>query len=104
MTYKLVNRIKRSGWPVFTRSGKVSKKWKKAHPAANRAVLKKFGSKTAKAMNKIRIPKSELLGSHTRSGKIKISSRVPKKLIPAIAHHEKVEHRLMKKKRRKSKK
>ena len=90
--------IKRSGWPVFTKSGKVSMKWKKAHQAANRATLKKFGSKVAKAINKIKVPKNELLGSHTRTGKIKISSRVPKKLRPAIRHHEKIEHRLMKKK------
>lgn len=81
---------------MFTRSGKVSKKWKKAHPAANRAVLKRFGGKIAKAVNKIKVPKSELLGSHTKGGKIKISSRVPKKLRGAIAYHEKVEHRLMK--------
>ena len=93
----IVKIIKKSGWPVYTKSGKVSKKWKKAHPAANRAVLKKFGSKTAKAINKIKVPSSELLGSHTRTGKIKVSSRVPKKLRGAIAYHEKVEHRLMKK-------
>ena len=93
----IVKRIKKSGWPVYTKSGKVSQKWKKAHPAANRAVLKKFGSKTAKEINKIHVPSSELLGSHTKTGKIKVSSRVPKKLRGAIAYHEKVEHRLMKK-------
>lgn len=98
MAYTLVKRIKRSGWPVKTKSGKISKKWKKSHPAANRAVLKKFGSKTAKAVNKIKVPKTELLGSHTKKGKILISKRVPKKLRGAIAYHEKVEHRLMTKK------
>ncbi len=95
----IVKRIKKLGWPVYTRSGKVSKKWEKAHPAANRAVLKKFGGKVAKAVNKIHIPRTELLGSHTRAGKIKVSSRVPKKLRGAIAYHEKVEHRLMTRKR-----
>lgn len=90
--------IKKAGWPVYTPSGKISEKWKKAHPAANRATLKKFGSKTAKAINKIKVPKNELLGSHTRAGKIKVSSRVPEKLRPAIRYHEKVEHTLMKKK------
>lgn len=95
MAYTLVPRIKRKGWPVFTKSGKVSRKWKKAHPAANRATLKRFGRKIAKAVNKIKVPITELLGSHTRKGKIKISSRVPKKLRGAIAYHEKVEHRLM---------
>lgn len=104
MTYKLVKRIKRKGWPVFTKSGKVSKKWKKSHPAANRAVLKAMGSKVAKAVNKIKVPKNELLGSHTKGGKIIISKRVPKKLRGAIVYHEKVEHRLMKPKKRRSKK
>lgn len=90
--------IKKAGWPVYTRSGKVSAKWRRAHRAANLATLKRFGGKTAKAVNKIKVPKNELLGSHTRAGKIKVSSRVPKKLRPAIAYHEKVEHILMTKK------
>lgn len=101
MVVKVVKAIKKIGWPVYTKSGKVSQKWKKSHPAANRAVLKRFGSKTAKAVNKIRVPNTELLGSHTREGKIKVSSRVPKKLRGAIAYHEKVEHRLMTRKGRK---
>lgn len=98
---KIVKRIKKAGWPVYTKSGKlISKKWKKAHEAANRAALKKFGSKTAKAVNKIKIPNNELLGSHTRGGKIIISKRVPKKLRPAIAYHERVENKIMTKKKR----
>jgi len=91
-------RIKKAGWPVYTKSGRISSKWKKAHPAANRAVLKAMGSKTAKAVNKIKVPKNELLGSHTRGGKILVSSVVPKKLRKAIAFHERVEHKLMTKK------
>ena len=97
--YKLVKRIRRAGWPVFTRSGKISRAWKKAHPAANRATLKKFGSKVAKAVNRIKVSRKELLGSHTRVGKIKVSSIVPKRLRKAIAYHERVEHRLMKRKK-----
>lgn len=93
--------IKKAGWPVYTRSGRISAKWKKAHQAANRATLKKFGSKVAKAINKLKVPKNELLGSHTRSGKIKVSSRVPKNLRSAIKYHEKVEHKLMTGKKRK---
>lgn len=92
---KLVKRIKKVGWPVFTRSGKVSKKWHKAHNAANKAAREKFGSKTAKSINKIKVPSNELLGSHTRAGKIKVSAKVPKHLRGAIAYHEKVEHKLM---------
>lgn len=96
MRYKVVRRIKRAGWPVFTRSGKVSKKWEKSHPAANRATLKRFGPGIAKAVNRIKVKADELIGSHTRAGKIKVSSIVPKRLRPAIAYHERVEHRLMK--------
>jgi len=95
---RVVKRINKAGWPVYTRSGRVSAKWKKAHPAANRAVLKAMGPKVAKQVNKIKVPKNELLGTHTRKGKIKVSSRVPKKLRKAIALHEKVEHKLMTKK------
>lgn len=97
----IVNRIKRSGWPIFTRSGKISQKWKKAHHNANKAVLKRFGSKVAKKVNKIKVPRTELLGSHTRTGKIRISKRVPKSLRAAISYHEKVESRLMRKKSKK---
>lgn len=97
---KVVKRIKKVGWPVYTKSGKVSAKWKKAHPAANRAVLKAMGSKVAKAVNRIKVPSNELLGSHTKGGKVLVSSRVPKRLRGAIAYHEKVEHRLMTKKKR----
>jgi hypothetical protein len=97
---RVVKRIKKAGWPVYTKTGRISAKWKKAHPSANRAVLKAFGSKTAKAVNKIKVPNNELLGSHTRAGKIKVSSRVPKKLRKAIALHERVEHRLMTQKKR----
>lgn len=95
---RVVKHIKKAGWPVYTRSGRVSTKWKKAHPAANVAARKKFGSNIAKSINKIKVPSNELLGSHTRGGKITVSSRVPKKLRKAIAYHEKVEHKLMTKK------
>jgi len=94
MVYKLVKKIKREGWPT------ASKKWKRSHVAANKATLKAMGSKVAKRVNKIKVPKTELLGSHTKSGKIIISKRVPKTLRGAIAYHERVEHRLMTKKKK----
>lgn len=97
--YIVKKRIKDTGWPVHTKSGHVSKRWEKAHPAANKAAKRKFGSKAAKEIATIvkRTPKGELLGKHTRSGKIIISSRVPKRLRPAIVLHERTEHRLMSK-------
>ena len=96
---KIVKLIKKKGWPVYTKSGNISSKWKKAHPAANKAALKKFGIKVANKVNKIKTPANELLGSHTKDGRIIVSSRVPKHLRGAIAYHEKVEHRLMTKKK-----
>lgn len=95
--YTLKPRIKATGYPVHTPSGKVSSRWKKAHKNANKAALKRFGGKTAKEVSDLvkRTPKGELLGSHTKGGKILISKRVPKKLRGAVAYHEKVEHRLM---------
>lgn len=98
MAYTLVKRIKKTGFPVFTKSGRVSTKWKKSHQAANRAEKKRFGKRAFKALNKVKLPKDELYGSHTKSGKILISSRIPKKFRGQVAYHEKVESRLMRKK------
>lgn len=90
MSYKLVKRIKAIGWPIS------SKKWRGAHQAANKAEKKKYG-KQYKALKKIakKLPKGELLGSHTKSGKIKVSAKVPKRLRKSVAYHELIEHRLM---------
>lgn len=95
----VVKRIKKTGWPVFTPSGHISKRYLKAHTAANRATLKAKGSKVANAVNRIKVPSNELLGSHTKGGNIIVSKRVPKKLRSAIAYHERVEHKLMIKKK-----
>lgn len=97
-----VSKIINKGWPVF-KKGKVSKKWKKAHAEANKAARKKHGAKIAKEVTKLvrKTPKDELLGTHTRKGTIIISKIVPKKLVPAIITHEKVEHQLMTQKKKK---
>lgn len=100
MAAKVVKIIKKTGWPVFTRSGAVSKTWERAHKASNKATLKRFGSKVAKSINRIKVPSNELLGSHTRKGRLLVSSRVPEHLRGAIAYHEAVEHRLMMQKKR----
>ncbi len=99
--YTVRKRVKDTGWPVHTKSGHISKKWEKAHPAANRAARRKFGSKAAKEIATIvkRTPKGELLGKHDRKGNIIISSRVPTKLRKAVAYHEKIEHIQMSKKK-----
>jgi hypothetical protein len=99
VAYKLVTRIKRKGWPT------TSKKWRKAHNEANKHERKRFGKRAFKAVQKIveRMPPDELLGTHTKTGKIRISSRVPKKYRPQIAAHERFEHRLMRGKKKRIK-
>ena len=99
MPYKLVKRIERMGWPTS------SKKWAKSHREANKSERKRFGKRAFKAVQKIvgKMPKNELLGTHTKGGKIRISSRVPKKHRAQIEYHERVEHRLMTRKKRSKK-
>jgi len=94
-------KVNDTGWPCHTKSGKISRKYEKAHSKANRSALSTFGSKKANAISTLvkQTPAGELLGKHTRSGKIIISSKVPKSLRAAIIHHEKVEHQIMTEKR-----
>lgn len=94
---KISKKVSSKGYPVHTKSGKISKKWEKSHPMANIAVKKKYGSKKAKQISKLanKVPTGELLGKHTKRGKIIISKIVPKGLRLAIVEHEVVEHRLM---------
>ena len=99
MPYKLVKRIIRKGWPT------TSNKWRSSHQEANRREKQRYGKRSFKAVQKIvaKMPKNELLGTHTKIGKIRVSSRVPKKHRAQIAYHEAVEHRLMTMKKKKSK-
>lgn len=85
--------IKNAGYPVHTPSGAISEKWRKGHAKANREQAKKYPEET-KEINKLvrEIPERELLGKHTKDGKIIISERVPKNLREAVAYHEQVEH------------
>jgi hypothetical protein len=94
---KISKKISNKGYPVHTKSGKISKIWKKAHAKANIAARKKFGSKKAKRITKLvkKTPKDQLLGKHTKRGRIIVSKIVPKGLRLAIVEHEKVEHRIM---------
>lgn len=95
MTYALVDLIKRSGYPT------TSKAYRKAHKEANRQEKQRFGVGAFKAINRIalKLPKGELLGSHTNGGKIKVSSKVPRKYRKEIEYHERIEHRAMNKKK-----
>ena len=95
MTFKTVKRIIRRGWPTS------SKKWAKSHREANKRERKRFGKRAFAAVQKIveKMPKRELLGTHTKKGKIRVSARVPKKYRAQIAYHERVEHKLMTRKK-----
>lgn len=98
-----VKRIINKFYPVFTKKGRVSKKWRKAHARANIAAREKHGKKKAREITQLvhRTPHNELLGAHTPRGNILVSKRVPKRLVPAIITHEKVEHDLMAPKKKK---
>ena len=89
--YKLVKRIKSKGWPVS------SHKYRKAHKEADKRERKRFGKRRFKEVEAIakKIPKGELAGKHTKTGKVIISKRVPEKYRSQIAYHERTEHRLM---------
>lgn len=100
MAYKIVPKIKRKGWPTN------SKKWKKAHNTANSAE-RKANPKLFKAIQKriATMPSNELAGTHTKSGKIKVSrkflKKFPKKMRKRVAEsigkiHEPTEHKHMK--------
>ncbi len=99
---KIAKKISNKGYPVHTKSGKISKKWEKAHEKANIAARNKFGSKKAKQIAKLvqKTPKDQLLGKHTKRGKIFVSKIVPKGLRLAVVEHEKVEHRIMEHKKK----
>lgn len=87
--FKVVDKIKDEGFPVNT------KYYKKSHLVADEAEKKVYGKKpfkeTVKVERKI-VPKGELMGTNTKSGKIKVSKKTPVKQRNEIATHEIVEH------------
>lgn len=95
--YKLVSKINNEGWPVHTRSGQKSEKWKKAHTEANKFVRQKHGDQVANDVNKIarQTPEGQLIGTHSRQGKIKVAEVVPRSLREAVHDHEDWEHARM---------
>lgn len=86
--YEVVNGIARKGYPT------ASKDYHRAHELANEKEKKKY-PKQYSAMKKIdaHLAKGTLAGTHTKSGKIKVSSKVPKKDRADVAYHEYVEHK-----------
>lgn len=98
ISYTTRARIYTTGYPVHNPDGSISVSWGKGHAYANRKQREKYPRET-KEINKLSrtFPKDELMGKHTKSGKIIISERIPKHLREAISYHEKVEHEYMEK-------
>lgn len=83
MKYKLVNEIKKKGFPTS------SKKYPYAHRKANEDEKKKY-PKGYEKMKKIdnKLKKGELAGTHLKSGEIDISKKVPKPERKETVYHE----------------
>lgn len=84
---KLVNR----GYPTD------SKNYREAHAEADNAERKRY-PKAYKDMKRVdsKLSRNELSGKNTRSGKIEISKKVPKRDRADVALHERTEHKALK--------
>ena len=81
--YKVVGKIKKKGYPT------ASAHYKTAHERADKLEKKKYPKGYA-IMKRVddRLKKNELAGSHTRSGKIEVSRKVPLRERREVAYHE----------------
>ncbi len=92
--YKVVKKLSDKGFPTH------SKRYPHAHEDADKAE-KKANPKAYKQVNKLerKIGKHELLGKNTKSGKIEVSKKVPKKDRANVALHEYRENKMIRKKK-----
>jgi hypothetical protein len=92
--YELRPRLKDKGFPTS------SSRYKSAHEQADKAEKSAY-PKGYQQLKKIdaKLPKHELAGKNTRSGKIEVSSKVPSKLRPEVAFHEKTENKILRRKK-----
>lgn len=86
MKATIVKIIRKNKYPTS------SKDYPEAHSEANNAEKKKYpkGYIKLKKIDK-KVKPNELIGTHTKTGKIKISKKVPKKLRKEVIYHEKQE-------------
>ena len=92
--FRVVEKIRDKGFPTS------AKGYATAHEKADK-VEKSTYPKGYQEMKKVdrALPKGQLAGKNTKSGKIEVSKKVPPKLRKEVALHEKVEsHNLRKKK------
>lgn len=92
--YEVKPKIKARDFPITDRD------YPKAHRKADEVEKKTYPSGYEK-MKKIdrELPKDELAGKNTKSGKIEVSSKVPSKFRKEVALHEKVENKDLKKRK-----
>jgi hypothetical protein len=89
LKYKVVKSIPETGYPTSAPS------YHDAHMDANDAEKRVYGKKAFKktlATDKKLLP-HEQAATHTKSGRIKISNKIPKKERPEYALHEYVEYK-----------
>jgi len=87
-----VKKIVKKGWPTS------SKHYPYAHRVSSKLEKKHVGSKKYKAFNKWiakHIPKGQLAGKTTRSGRVEEVSAVPKRFRWELRFHEKTEYGLL---------
>ena len=86
----LMNRIKDKGFP------RNQKGYEKAHEKADKVEKAKYPSGYEK-MKKVdnRLPKKELAGKNTKSGKIEVSKKVPPSLRKEVSLHERTESKAL---------
>jgi len=90
--------ISRAGFPESSRY------YREAHSEASNAEKKKFpkGYQELKKLDN-KVPQGKMIGHNTKSGKLSVSSAVPKKLRKEVAFHEKYESKAIKRLSRKKK-
>jgi hypothetical protein len=93
--YEVVDKLSDKGFPTH------DKKYKIAHNAANRAEIKKYGRKAFSDVGIVdrHLGHHELAGKNTKTGKIEVSKKVPKKMREEVAYHEEVENKILRKKK-----
>jgi hypothetical protein len=95
LQYCVVRDLHDSGYPTHSRG------YNRAHAKANIAEKAAFGNTSYNAMKKVDagLKKHELAGKNTKTGKIEVSKKVPKKYRAEVALHEAVESKVLRKKK-----
>jgi len=88
--YTIVKNLRAKGWPTSNKS------YQEAHEIADSKEKKKYG-KSYEYMKKVdsKLKKGQLAGKNTKTGKIEVSAKVPKKYRPEVALHERTEYNVL---------